>query len=178
MATKKTFGLLITAVILVFSAVSCGEIESLPVTPRIEFTSFEVFDTINYDGTYKAGRLKFYFEDGDGDIGLHPPVYKFDDSIDLFFTGYRKIRNTFVEITDSLDPVFPYDYRIPYMERLGQNKILKGTIAVTFLYQNYMQVNTDTIKYEFFLKDRAQHYSDTIMTVEIPLSVNGLYSQD
>ncbi|MCU0455623.1 MAG: hypothetical protein MUE74_04900 [Bacteroidales bacterium] len=178
MATKKIFIFLITAVILGFSVVSCGEIESLPVTPRIEFTSFEVFDTTNYDGTYKAGRLKFYFEDGDGDIGLNPPVYPFDDAVNLFFSGYRKTGNIFVEVTDSLDPVFPYDYRIPFMERLGQNKILKGTVAVTFLYQNYMTGNTDTIKYEFFIRDRAQHHSDTIMTVEIPLSFNGLYKQD
>jgi hypothetical protein len=69
----------------------------------------------------------------------------------------------------------PSDYRIPYMERTGQNKILKGTISVTFLYLFYSPEDTDTIKYEFYIKDRAQHISDTAITSEIPLSVNGLY---
>jgi hypothetical protein len=60
------------------------------------------------------------------------------------------------------------------MDRLGQNKILKGTMVITFLYLSY-NVN-DTIKYEFYVKDRAGNESNTDETSEIVLSVNKVYS--
>jgi hypothetical protein len=154
---------------------SCRKIETLPDTPHIEFRSFAVFDTTDILGNNcKGGRLKFYFEDGDGDVGLDPPDNGSMDSVNLFFTLYRETGNIFSEVPES-DPMNPSDYRIPYMERTGQNKILKGTISVTFLYLFYSVENTDTIKYEFYIKDRAPHVSDTATTCEIPLSVNGLY---
>jgi len=59
------------------------------------------------------------------------------------------------------------------MERLGQNKILKGTISVTFIYQTYLP--TDTIKYDFYVKDRAENESNVASTSEIVPSVNKIY---
>jgi hypothetical protein len=73
------------------------------------------------------------------------------------------------------DPLKPSSYRIPYMERLGQNKILKGTISVTFLYTFYDPKENNIIKYDFKIKDRASNESNTVSTCEIPLSVNGIY---
>ena len=73
------------------------------------------------------------------------------------------------------DPLNPSDYRIPYMVRLGQNKILRGTISVTFLYLFYLP--TDTISYEFYLKDRASHESNVATTSEIVISTNSVYSK-
>jgi hypothetical protein len=71
------------------------------------------------------------------------------------------------------DLLKPSSYRIPYMERLGQNKILKGTISVTFLYLFYSP--SDTIRYDFYIKDRAQNVSNVASTNEIILSVNNVY---
>lgn len=73
------------------------------------------------------------------------------------------------------DPLRPSSYRIPYMERLGQNKILKGTITVTFLYQFYTE--SDTIRYDFYIKDRANNESNMASTSEIILSVNDIYNK-
>ena len=151
---------------------SCGKIEKLPPEPKIKFTSFEVFDTIDiYLGnSFKAGRLKFYFEDGDGDLGLQQPVFgSTADSLNLFFTFFRRKGGVLAPAPDD-DPLKPGNFRIPYMERLGQNKILKGTISVTFLYQ--FSSPNDTIKYEFFIKDRAGHESNSISTCEIALKDN------
>ncbi len=61
------------------------------------------------------------------------------------------------------------------MERKGVNTILKGTISVTFLYLFYNQ--TDTIQYEFFLKDRALNESNVESTSEIIISKNDLYKK-
>jgi hypothetical protein len=71
------------------------------------------------------------------------------------------------------DPLKPSPYRIPYMERLGQNKILKGTISVTFLYLFYS--TADTIRYDFYIKDRALNESNVVSTNEIELAVNNTY---
>ena len=51
------------------------------------------------------------------------------------------------EVPDD-DILKPSNYRIPFMERTGQNKILKGTISITFLYLFYYpdrQIRSDTI---------------------------------
>jgi hypothetical protein len=154
---------------------SCRKIEQLPPIPHIEFTSFAIFDTIDILGNNaKGGRLKFYFEDGDGDLGLKPPSQDQTDTTNLFFTLYRKTGGTMVPAPVN-DPLEPSSYRIPYLERLGQNKILKGTISVTFLYLFYSR--TDTIRYDFYIKDRASHESNIASTSEIIISVNQNYTK-
>ena len=152
-------------IITLFILDSCRKIEQLPPVPHIEFTSFTVFDTLDILGNNsKGGKLKFYFEDGDGDLGLAAPTGTQTDSTNLFFTLYRKTGGVMVPAPDN-DPLKPSAYRIPYMVRLGQNKILKGTISVTFLYLFYSP--TDTIRYDFYIKDRALNESNTVSTNEI-----------
>ena len=155
---------------------SCIKIQTLPPEPRVEYTSFEVFDTLDLLGNnVKGGELKFYFEDGDGDLGyLQPGMEEEVDSVNLFFTLYR-INNGVESLAPEDDPLEPSDYRIPYMERQGQNKILKGTISITFMYLFYSA--EDTIKYDFIIKDRAGNLSNTASTSVIPLYYNGTYTE-
>jgi len=160
-------------ILITFFVLSCHKIVILPIEPHIKFTSFAVFDTTDILGNnIKGGRLKFYFEDGDGDVGISSNGQA--DTADLFFTLYRKSNGIFSEVPDD-DLMKPSAYRIPYLTREGQNKILKGTISVTFYYLFYVPSENDTVKYRFFIKDRAQHYSDTVYTSEIPLSFNNIY---
>jgi hypothetical protein len=161
----------------VFALVSCGKIDSLPVEPYIKYTSFAVFDTIDLLGnTVKGGRLKFYFEDGDGNVGLAPPSAEDEtfDSINLFLTLYR-VNNGSVTPAPENDPFKPTGYRIPYMERTGQNKILKGDISVVFMYLFYSQ--EDSIKYDFYIKDRDENLSNVASTGIIPVFYNGTYGE-
>jgi hypothetical protein len=152
---------------------SCRKVERLPAVPHIEFTSFTIFDTLDILGNNsKAGKLKFHFEDGDGDLGLNAPTSGDTDSTNLFFTLFRKEGGVMLPAPDN-DPLKPSSYRIPYMDRLGQNKILKGTISVTFLYLFYSP--TDTIRYDFYIKDRALNVSNVESTSEIVISVNKTY---
>jgi len=172
----RIFRYIIPAAILAIVFVSCGKIQSLPDTPHIEFRSFNVFDTTDILGNdCKGGRLNFYFEDGDGDLGLDDPDEGNPDSVNMFLTLYRKSGTSFSVVPEG-DPLHPSDYRIPFMRATGQNKVLKGTISITFLYLFYEPQNTDTVKYEFSIKDRAQNFSETITTAEIYLSVNGTYT--
>ena len=168
---------LIFLILPLIIAVSCRKIVQLPPEPKIEFLNFAVFDTTDILGNFcKGGRLSFHFEDGDGNIGLKTPDGTDTDTTNLFFTLYRKVGGVMTEVPGN-DIMKPSGYRIPYMERTGQNKILKGTIAVTFLYLFYSAEDTDTIRYDFYLKDRADNLSNTESTSEIFLSVNGIYEK-
>lgn len=164
---------LLVIFLIVLAFVSCRKIEQMPAIPHIEYTSFAVFDTLDILGNRaKGGRLKFTFEDGDGDLGLNATSEMQPDTTNLFFTLYRIKKGNLVLSGDD-DPLKPSAYRIPYMERLGQNKILKGTISVTFLYLFYSPA--DTIKYDFYILDRALNKSNIASTGEIVLNVNNLY---
>lgn len=161
--------------IIILLLYSCTKIERLPSVPRIEFKSFSVFDTMDILGNKaKAGRLNFYFEDGDGDLGLDVPNGEQPDTTNIFFKLYRKTNGEIVPAPEN-DPLRPSTYRIPYMEKQGQNQILKGTISITFLYLFYS--GADTIVYDFFVRDRAQNESNTVTTNEIILTVNGVYKK-
>jgi len=175
---KKT-GFLISLSVIIL-ALSCQKIEHLPPVPFVRFISFEVFDTVDILGNdQKSGRLKFYFEDGDGDIGMNPPAGEQADTNNLILELYRKKDGIMERVEkpappDSiLDPLMPSSYRIPYMEAEGQNKILKGTISVTFLYLSY--TSADTIRYDFWIKDRAFNESNKASTSEIVISQNNIY---
>jgi len=159
--------------IFVLALYSCEEIKKLPEVPYIEYTSFVIFDTTDILGNLsKGGRLRFYFEDGDGDLGLTSPAGTKADSTNLFFTLYRKVNGEMIP-TGHNDPLSPSDYRIPNMTRLGQNQTLTGTISVTFLYPFY--TITDTITYDFYIQDRALNESNVVTTNEIVVSENAVY---
>jgi hypothetical protein len=155
---------------------SCLEIEKLPPEPRIEFRSFEISDTTDILGNNaKAGKLTFYFEDGDGDIGLSSGFSGTTETYNMFLTLYRKTEGIMLP-ADPQDPIYPSPYRIPYLERLGQNKILSGEITVTILYDFYE--SGDTIMYDFYIRDRATNDSNIESTCEIPIAVNGFYTEN
>lgn len=162
--------------VLLLTIVSCKKIEKISPVPFIEFKSFSLFDTLDILGNNsKAGRLDFYFEDGDGDLGLEAPTDDQTDTTNLFLALFRKEGGLMLPVTDTRDPLLPYSsYRIPYMERLGQNKILKGTISVIFMYLSYSP--TDTIRYDFYIEDRAENLSNTASTAEIAFTANNVYT--
>ena len=170
----KAMRLAIPVILATILIMSCRKIETLPPEPYVEFRSFDVFDTTDILGNAaRAGRLKFYFEDGDGDLGLPLSSDGLSfDTINLFFSLYRKIDGDMTPV-DENDPLKPTGYRIPYMESEGQNKILKGTISVTFLYFTWSQA--DILRYDFYIKDRAGNESNTSSTPEIDISVNETY---
>jgi hypothetical protein len=164
------------SVFSLLALISCGKIDTLPEEPRIEYTSFTIFDTTDILGNdVKGGILEFYFEDGDGNVGLPVPSDEIElDSVNLFLKLYRMTDGAIAPAPDD-DPLKPTGYRIPFMERTGQNKILKGDISVVFLYLFYTE--EDSIRYDFYIKDRADNLSNTASTPVIPLFYNGIYEE-
>lgn len=166
---KISFPILIFALLIILG--SCGPIEKLPPEPAIEFRTFALSDTIDILGNpAKAGKLTFYFEDGDGDIGLAAPDSTYTPGSNLFLQLYRKTGGVF-ELAPPSDPLYPSEYRIPYLNAQGQNKILKGTIDVTLVYFLYNE--TDTLYYDFWIKDRSGNESNTATTCVVILGDTG-----
>ncbi|HOW08191.1 MAG TPA: hypothetical protein PLX08_00170 [Bacteroidales bacterium] len=157
---------------------SCGKLEMLPAEPSIKFENFSVYDTNDILGNeVRGGQLKFYFEDGDGDIGLHSQAEAGEenyDSINLFVTLYR-INNGTSAPAAAGDPYYPTGFRIPYMERVGRNTILRGHISVRFTY--FFYTREDSIRYDFYIKDRAGNVSNTISTPVISIFNKGIYGE-
>jgi hypothetical protein len=169
----KKIKYLLLLLIIIPAFYSCKKIVQLSNVPHIEFTNFAIFDTTDILGNHsKGGRLRFFFEDGDGDVGLNSPGASQPDSTNLYLTLYRKKGGVLIQ-APSNDPIYPSSYRIPYMERLGRNKILKGTISVTFLYLFYSP--GDTIAYDFYITDRALNQSNVASTTDIIISQNKIY---
>jgi hypothetical protein len=167
---KISFPILIFALLIFLG--SCGPIEKLPPEPAIEFRTFTLSDTIDILGNpARAGKLTFYFEDGDGDLGLAAPDGEPSSSgSNLFLQLYRKTGGIF-ELAPPSDPLYPSEYRIPYLDAPGQNKILKGTIDVTIVY--FLYNDTDTLYYDFWIKDRSGNESNTATTCVIVLGDTG-----
>lgn len=164
---KKIF---LQILFFVLISVSCEKIRQLPPEPFIEFRQYMMFDTTDILGNQvKAGKLEFYFEDGDGDLGLSQDLSG-TDTTNLFFTLFRKNDGAFTEVEDD-DVLKPSDYRIPLMDRTGQNQVLQGTIEITFLYLFYSP--EDTIMYDFYVTDRAGNISNTATSCEIPFTLDG-----
>ncbi len=172
---KRSVYIIIAAAVIMTG--SCKPIGNLPDEPAIEFRAFTVFDTIDILGNpAKAGALKFYFEDGDGDLGLDAPAQPGDDpGSNLFLRLYRKTGNSF-ELAGPTDPLYPSNYRIPYLEAEGQNKILKGTIEVTLIY--FLYGTSDTLYYDFWIRDRGGNESNTDSTCVFVITENGTCGTD
>ena len=146
---------------------SCMKKEVFPDIPQIAFQGFTTqFDT----GIYaKRGFLAISFKDGNGDIGLRPnqkeppfdtgSIYYYNYIIDY----YEKQNGVFIKV--ALDP--PYNARIPYLTPDDPNKAIKGIIVDTLLL-NPMPVY-DTVKFKFFIYDRALNKSNVDSTPPIIL---------
>ena len=165
---KPFIKILILIITVLLNGLSCQKIESLPEIPSISFKSFILIDTTDALGNEgKIGELTFDFEDGDGDIGLTQPDSLSVDSsnFNLFFTLFSKTDGEFIEVSEN-DLETPLNYRIPYIKKEGQNKALKGEIQIDFIY---LLFEYDTIKYSFFIVDRALHKSNIETTPEIAI---------
>jgi hypothetical protein len=145
--------------LIFLSLFSCDDLVSYPETPSIKFRAFNLYyaqDQLGND--IILGKLEIDFTDGDGDIGLDQPVdTSLPDTLkyNLFLT-LHEINNGVMELVEG--DKGKYFYRVPYMERIGQNKTMKGTITVDL---EFTTIDYDSIVYTYFLMDRAFNRSNT-----------------
>lgn len=156
------------SVLLALILAACPAPRKLPVEPRIEFRSFVLEEKTDPLGNLTlTGELRFDFEDGDGDIGIESPYDSIDqpDSLlyNLFLTVHEKVGGEYRMVDTSELETPPY-YRVPPLDREGQNKTLSGEIKVDI---QYLVIEYDTIRYSFYIMDRAFHRSNVDTTGEI-----------
>ncbi len=156
---------------LIISVFSCTKPEQFSPIPQITFSHIELRDTVEKIGQsgniVKLSKLHFDLIDGDGDVGLKEnEIFTVENGTDTvyLFNFYLKLFR--LKNGELVEPEIkaPTNYRIPYIEPIGQNKLLKAEISVDFTY-NYDAKNKlpyDTISYEFYLYDRKGNISNTI----------------
>ncbi len=150
----------------------CPTPSVLPDIPRVEYKSFILTEKPNdLVPNLLTGELVFDFEDGDGDIGFEAGYFAPPDTstqpdstkYNLFLTLHEKVDGKYRRIDTSELESKPF-YRIPPLDREGQNKTLKGEIKVDI---EYFTIPCDTLRYSFYIMDRALHRSNTDTTEEI-----------
>ncbi len=146
---------------------ACEKIEPADPVPEIGFKDLKVtngFDTIGSQvNATKNCELLFSFIDGDGDIGLIRTVYDSVEPENLFIIPFNKRDGAYFREED-LDTLTFWIKHDSKMERVGQNKTLKGDIKVKFdYYLNFIE-DYDTLKFDFYLIDRAGHQSNVEST--------------
>jgi hypothetical protein len=141
--------------------------------PKLTYVSHKVEVTIDDPDLGNKSlkvEIKLDFVDGDGDLIV--PVYSDTVSYSkLFINSYKKV-NGLYQLLIPNDSGYSFPESLPYedfMSREGQNKTFKGTITKTFNYYFTKLANIDTIKYEFYLFDRAYHKSNIVEISDIPL---------
>jgi hypothetical protein len=124
----------------------------------LEFRKYQLKDSVDALGNIaKICELHLYFTDGDGDIGLFD-----EDTIAPF--DYNLFVNYFETQNDSLQQINvspPFHIRIPNLTPSGQNKSLKVNLKYDM---DVTYRNSDTIKFELKLFDRALNESDWVGT--------------
>jgi hypothetical protein len=150
---------------LLIALAACDPPQVLPDVPKVSYKSFILEERSNPLGSLVlTGLLTFEFEDGDGDIGFETRIDSLNlpDSLryNLFLTLYEKVDGEYHEIDTSELDTKPF-YTIPPLDREGQNKTLKGEIEVQI---EYFTIDYDTLKYSFYIMDRAFNRSNVDTT--------------
>lgn len=154
----KAFSKIAFILVLISVLFACKKSDQFSDIPYLEFRKYQLKDSVDALGNMaKICELHLYFTDGDGDIGLFD-----EDTIAPF--DYNLFVNYFETQNDSLQQINvspPFHIRIPNLTPSGQNKSLKANLKYDM---DVTYRNSDTIKFELKLFDRALNESDWVGT--------------
>ncbi len=160
---KTVHPLVMLAVLSLIFFPSCEEVEQISKIPAITFKSFELSEMDTMSNTILVGTLTFSFIDGDADIGVNTDYADGNDSVNFFLMTFEKLNGIYRPAgNDTMKYQIRYDERL---DRVGQNKTIKGDIELLIYY--FVTPPYDTIRYDFYIVDRAFHKSNTESTTDI-----------
>jgi hypothetical protein len=146
-------------------ALACAQNENFPDEPYVELEVYEPrLEELAGGITTEILFIRFYFTDGDGNIGLddadtiNPPhCTNCDHYYNLFVNVYSKVDGAFE---------FTYDYnsRIKNLTPNAQYQSLEGHMEYKIDITNRL---SDTIMVDFYLEDRDLNASNLEMTPEV-----------
>ena len=144
---------------------ACRRPEQFPIIPEIKLISFDTYPTTD---TTNGAILVFYFQDGDGDLGLNntdnrPPFDTASIYYYNFFCDYYEKRNGIFEIVDSVETQvgiqpFNFNARIPRLSYLPEESI-SGEIYIKMPFY-FFDTAPDTTQIKFYIVDRKLHHSN------------------
>ncbi len=159
---------------------ACPGPEEYPVIPEISFKSVILSDTADALGNpIKKMQLVFFVVDGDGNIGYNEwdtiPPYVGEYRYNCHTTLYEYIDGEIVEA----EVEAPYNFRIPYVEPQGQNKLLEADIYLDmdFTTAGGGGLAYDSILFDFYIYDRALNKSNVEQTPIIYLDTLGIFTE-
>lgn len=165
------YRLVMNAIILTVLFSACIKTEPVSPVPEVEFKSYDLFEAVDTLGNpLIVGKLEFSFIDGDADFGMEgiwDTVTWNEQNYNVFLKPYEKIDTLYFPIPDDSTKPPPY-YRIlrdTPLDRVGQNKTVKGFIRIEMYF--FVIPDYDTIRYDFYIVDRALNKSNIESTSDI-----------
>jgi hypothetical protein len=156
---------------LVLMAYGCIKTEPVSPVPHITFKSFHLYQAVDsLQNLNLYGDLSFGFIDGDADIGM----YYLQDSntwnennYNVYLKPFQKIDTSYYAIPDdsTKPPLYFIIAHDPKLDRVEQNKTINGTITISIKYEIIPPY--DTIRYNFYIRDRANNKSNVESTSDI-----------
>jgi hypothetical protein len=148
---------------------SCKPYDQFSEVPEIHFKSFTRYLYLpdNMD-TIEAADLIFTFQDGNADFGVDINANR-TDTVNLLLIPYQKLNGAY----DLLDAdLYGRKYTIYKNDQLNRadqkNKSIRGEIKVQIEYP--LPPPFDTIRYDFYIVDRAGNKSNVESTSDIGFS--------
>ncbi len=162
------------ALVIIF-VYACEPPRAIPEIPEVEFKSLLFENTVDLLGNdVKQVKLTISVKDGDGDIGIQYEDGTFyyleeNDTANLFIELLNKENGSF----DTVELAIPHYFATRYLEPEGQDKSLIADFETTIQYPIKEYVY-DTIKYSFFIYDRAKNKSNIAESPVVPADTLGL----
>ncbi|MBO4772812.1 MAG: hypothetical protein J5595_09785 [Bacteroidales bacterium] len=166
------FAALIVIAVMI-AAASCSDMETYSEIPKVEFQKVFLADTTDKElgNKVKLQEITLQITDGDGNLGLNRDGSD-TTKYNLFITMFKKEQGQYVPAIDTI-----FKYRIPYKQPIGQNKYLRAEVIVSHTTPT-IYIEYDTIRYEIYVMDRNGNNSNTAVTCDIPIRMNGTVFAD
>jgi hypothetical protein len=171
LTTKKTAILLNLGLVLMAGFSACIKKENYPADPVISYKEFQSYDD---DSAY----FTLKFTDGDGDFGLNAGDTSgtYSNSTPYYYNLYMKYMyqksdgtwSAYFNPNPLVNDTQYYKFRVPFIEQPGKDKSMNGEVRVK-LTELRPSVTHKSIKYLFYVYDKALHKSNVVESPAFPL---------
>jgi hypothetical protein len=159
--------LILSMVIICLIAFSCQKYENASSIPQVTFKSFTLNDKKDTLGNiFRQGELIFDFVDGNSDFGINTQEPGTDTSSNLILIPYQKVAGEYLPVTGEpgIDTLQYSIYENAYFDPQGKVRTIRGEVTLLI---DYFLTPYDTIRYNFFIIDRAGNRSNIATTTDI-----------
>ncbi|NBR82756.1 MAG: hypothetical protein EBT52_03415 [Flavobacteriia bacterium] len=152
---------------MLLPAFSCIDEKQFSNVPFLRFEESEWIQVqVQGVGTVDRLRVRLYFTDGDGDVGLEDeqtdPPFDADSPFhyNLWVRYLEQSGDTLLELPDT-----EFSIRVPDLTPKGQNKTLEAEIEYDI---DLSQAASDSVEFRFILVDRSLQLSNEVSSGLIP----------